>query len=90
MSKHYQALSKVWGSNSQWRTTFRRDYRIGNLLYYNVDGEKNLHLAQSDSQEDDSLELHERLELLKHRCFITVNKSHDDLYPYRDSYCEAA
>ena len=89
-NRPYQDLSHGWGSNSQWRTRFRRDYRIGNLLYYNVDGENNLHLAQCNSDKDDSIELQERLELLKHRCFVTVNKPHDDLFPYRDSYCEAA
>lgn len=89
-NRPYQDLSHGWGSNSQWRTRFRRDYRIGNLLYYNVDGEKNLNLAEDNSEDDDSLELHERLELLKHRCFITVNKPDDDLFPYCDSYCEAA
>ena len=25
----YSDLSHGWGSNSQWRTSFRRDYRIG-------------------------------------------------------------
>lgn len=35
-------LSNGWGSNSQWSTSFRRDYRIDGRLYYNVDGEYDL------------------------------------------------
>jgi hypothetical protein len=30
-------LSHGWGSNSQWRTTFRRDYQTATAFYYNVD-----------------------------------------------------
>jgi hypothetical protein len=30
-------LSRGWGSNSQWRTPFRRDYRVGDRLCYDVD-----------------------------------------------------
>ncbi|MFX5464564.1 hypothetical protein ABTD44_19515, partial [Acinetobacter baumannii] len=33
----HRDLSHGWGSNSQWRTTFRRDYAIGNMQYFNVD-----------------------------------------------------
>jgi hypothetical protein len=31
-----QDLSHGWGSNSQWRTSFRRDYVDATQLYYNV------------------------------------------------------
>ncbi len=31
-------LSVGWGSNSQWRTSFRRDYQVGKTCIYNVDG----------------------------------------------------
>jgi hypothetical protein len=30
-------LSHGWGSNSQWRTAFRRDYRLPDRLLYNAD-----------------------------------------------------
>ncbi|WP_433231009.1 hypothetical protein ACQP2H_03385 [Micromonospora sp. CA-248260] len=30
-------LSHGWGSNSQWRTGFRRDYRLADRLVYNAD-----------------------------------------------------
>ncbi|BAY07800.1 hypothetical protein [Calothrix sp. NIES-2098] len=83
-----QDLSYGWGSNSQWRTSFRRDYKINNLIYYNVDGKNDLNLGECDRTELDDLELQERIELVKHRCFVTVNKPHEDLFPYNDRYCE--
>ncbi|OUL20894.1 hypothetical protein [Nostoc sp. 106C] len=84
-----QDLSYGWGSNSQWRTSFRRDYKINNFVYYNIDGKNDLNLGQCENAESDDLELQERIELVKHRCFITVNKPDDDLFPYDDCYCEA-
>ncbi|OUL33523.1 hypothetical protein BV372_16050 [Nostoc sp. T09] len=87
-SRKCQDLSYGWGSNSQWRTSFRRDYKINNFVYYNVDGKHDLNLGQCKNAESDDLELQERIELVKHRCFITVNKPHDDLFPYNDRYCE--
>lgn len=67
-------LSHGWGSNSQWRTAFRRDYAIDGRLYYNVD--------RSQQRADDELEPHERLELLRHRCFVRCTKPDNDLWPY--------
>lgn len=81
-----QDSSYGWGSNSQWRTTFRRDYKIDGDIYYNVDGKNNLNLGQSHN---DELELSEQIELVKHRCFITVDKPDDDLFPYSDRYYQA-
>ena len=89
-NRPYQDLSHGWGHNSQWRTSFRRDYKIGQIIYDNVDVENNLNLGQFQKENMDDLELEERIELLKHRCFITVNKPHDDLYPYDDFYYETA
>ena len=73
-------LSRGWGSNSQWRTSFRRDYRIDGRLYYNVDGEHDLSPHKpngpySDSGNDEyHLTRRERLELLIYRCFIVAAK----------------
>lgn len=69
-------LSVGWGSNSQWRTRFRRDYIIGNKLFYNVDAQK------QRPNPDENLSADEQLELLKNRCFIICDKAHDDLWPY--------
>ena len=37
-NRRVEDLSLGWGHASQWRTTFRRDYRVGEALHYNVDG----------------------------------------------------
>jgi hypothetical protein len=67
-------LSLGWGGNSQWRTSFRRDYCLQGQYYYNVDGD--------NDPVDSLLEEHERLELLRHRCFVLTDRQHADLYPY--------
>lgn len=68
--------SRGWGSNSQWRTTFRRDYAIDGALYYNVDGRE--HPGAADPELDEA----DRLELLRHRCFVTSTKRDDARWPY--------
>ncbi|WP_437757186.1 hypothetical protein [Sorangium sp. So ce1389] len=83
-SRPHADLSDGWGSNSQWRTSFRRDYRVGQALYYNVDGKHDLGVPEPTAEYDDGLTREERVELLTHRCFITTAKQHDDLYPYDD------
>jgi hypothetical protein len=70
-------LSHGWGSNSQWRTNFRRDYQIGRELFYNVDGER-----KRPSDLEDELSPEQRRELLRHRCFVTATPSDQDLWPY--------
>jgi hypothetical protein len=67
-------LSAGWGGNSQWRTAFRRDYAIDGRLHYNVDRLK--------KPDEDDLEPSERLEMLRHRCFVHCTKPDDDLWPY--------
>lgn len=69
-------LSRGWGSNSQWRTAFRRDYAIDGALHYNVD-------ARPDRVElDEDLTEREWTELLRHRCFVTSPKPDQDRWPY--------
>ncbi len=79
-NRPYQDQSHGWGSNSQWRTSFRRDYRFAEDLHYNVDARRDLAIVEPSAE--DELTLAEQLELLTHRCFITTSKPHDDLYPY--------
>jgi hypothetical protein len=82
-SRPCQDLSHGWGSNSQWRTAFRRDYRVGRELYYNVDGKSDLGVPETTT-EDDGLTRKERIELLTNRCFTFTTKPHSDLWPYDD------
>jgi hypothetical protein len=77
-------LSMGWGSNSQWRTSFRRDYQSDRTWIYNADG-KNLLNADTMSEEDrDGLTKKERAELCKNRCFIVTSKQDQDLWPFDD------
>ena len=78
-------LSMGWGSNSQWRTTFRRDYLLDGILYYNVDGRGR---RGPSAELDDDLDAAEKLELLRHRCFVRCRKPDANRWPYDDSYRE--
>jgi len=69
-----------WGHNSQWRTTFRRDYCVDGQSHYNVDG--------SNDPGDPVLEEQERLELVRHRCFVLAGRAHANLYPYELRHSE--
>ncbi len=80
-------LSHGWGSNSQWRTDFRRDYRFGDALHYNVDGKFDLLAADLPADESHGLTRAERVELLTHRCFVTTRRPADEeLWPYDDRF----
>lgn len=83
-------LSHGWGSNSQWRTSFRRDYVDESYLYYNVDGSLAASRPIEDSRVSSSGNLapEERVELLVNRCFILSETSHQDLWPYHDTFRE--
>ena len=59
---------------------FRRDYRLGEAYYFNVDGD--LDISIPDGSE---LTQAERMELLTNRYFLTTTKYHGlELFPYRD------
>ena len=78
-------LAHGWGSNSAWRTAFRRDYHLGDTYHFNVDG--NCDLASVDpagTPDESGLSRADRIELLVNRSFVTVSKDHTDLFPYRD------
>lgn len=76
-------LSHGWGSSSQWRTTFRRDYATDGRLFYNVDAKPRQGPAMDEDLSDG-----ERAELLRHRCFVTCAKPGDDRWPYGLSLVE--
>jgi hypothetical protein len=88
-------LSHGWGSNSQWRTGFRRDYDSSGQFCYNVDGTHPLGSGYRSSfsprlgEEENDLTLAERIELLTNRCFVQCQKNDHDLFPFGDSYHEA-
>jgi hypothetical protein len=84
-NRPHQDLSHGWGSNSQWRTRFRRDDRIGREFYYNVDGKHDLGAPESEAKDRDGLAREERIELLTNRCFVKTTKAHADLWPYDDA-----
>jgi hypothetical protein len=85
-------LSHGWGSNSQWRTAFRRDYVFKNQVFYNVDGKLDARFPNSVSNSKnparEELTPSERVELLSNRCFIMTQKPHYDLWPFDDFYIE--
>ena len=81
-------LSLGWGSNSQWRTKFRRDYEHGGKWSYHVDGERLLGRDAPVDGDEDELTAEERIELCKNRCFIRTGKDHVDLWPYDDRFEE--
>ena len=89
-------LSDGWGSNSQWRTAFRRDYLVDGHFHFNIDGK--VQPTEPHSQEKYRLpdqpdpgyirlSTAERIELLTHRSFVITDKPHHDLYPFEDTYC---
>lgn len=83
-------LSVGWGSNSQWRTDFRRDYQVGNTRIYNVDGNKQLKANESSSTDQYGLTASERIEHCKFRCLVVTHKPDHDLWPYDDRYEEVS
>lgn len=82
-------LSLGWGSNSQWRTDFRRDYDSIGTLIYNADGKHKLNPEFSSEPRHDGLSVLERIELCKNRCFILTEKPDHDLWPYDDQVMES-
>lgn len=75
--------SRGWGSNSSWRTPFRRDYAIDGKRWYNVDAK-----ARRPRDEDEDLSPDEMAEIVRHRCFIRSRRPDGDLFPYDDAWVE--
>ncbi|HYF63508.1 MAG TPA: hypothetical protein VD886_11885 [Herpetosiphonaceae bacterium] len=92
-----QDLSHGWGSNSQWRTRFRRDYVDADHLHYNVDGDFHVDgtpvddpaRARTDpNYERQNLSTDQHRELLTNRCFLRSPVADGDLWPYDDTFRE--
>ncbi len=76
-------LSQGWGSNSQWRTSFRRDYQSdGMWVFHNADGHNLLNAHAVKEADRDGLTPDERVELCKNRCFVVTSKQDEDLWPF--------
>ena len=75
-------LSAGWGSNSQWRTRFRRDYCLDGWFHFNVDGSIHVDDPPTAGEACDGLVEPARSELVVHRCFVVTEGPHDDLFPY--------
>jgi hypothetical protein len=87
-----QDLSMGWGGNSQWRTRFRRDYRAGGSLHFNVDGKIDAAEADESNRPNparEDLTPVERIELLTNRCFVRTHRRDDDLWPWGDRHSRA-
>jgi hypothetical protein len=77
-------LSHGWGGNSQWRTTFRRDYWTSDRLVYNVDA------ALDPTPEHPGGMPHNRdRELLRHRCSTLTDQS-DEQWVWHHHHTEPA
>jgi hypothetical protein len=77
--------SHGWGSNSQWRTRLRRDYRSHAGFWYNVDGKESLTMATGTV---DGIDILTMIELVRNRCLVRTAIDDSDLYPYRYTYFE--
>lgn len=89
--------SHGWGHNSQWATTFRRDYVDATTYYYNVDGEYDLSPGAKNRRDDMREILDEQrltvtgmIELVRHRCFVVTDKDNSEggLWPDPFKYSE--
>jgi hypothetical protein len=80
-----QDQSQGWGSNSQWRTRLRRDYRTDHGYHFNVDAAEPLNDRVGDV---DGIPCPAMIEIVRHRCLVTTKIDDSDLYPYRYSFEE--
>jgi hypothetical protein len=81
----YDDLSHGWGSNSQWRTQLRRDYRDADAFHYNVGAGESLNVERDTV---DGLSTDAMRELVRNRCMIRTAVDDSDLFPYRYAYTE--
>jgi hypothetical protein len=85
-TRPHQDLAHGWGSNSSWRTSFRRDYLLDGTFHFNVDGDVDLFKLRKGALNDEGLSLEERKELVANRCFVVTTKDHADQFPYHDRF----
>jgi len=78
-------LSVGWGSNSQWRTRFRRDYEIGGPVWMNVDGGD----RKSPFEHNADFSEAERRDLVRHRCLVRTLQDGREAFPYKLAHVES-
>ena len=92
-------LSVGWGQNSQWSTSFRRDFECAGFFAYNVDEMGRGVALRADGQHvvEDAREYDimpgnmppsHRIDLLRYRCAATFTLTEDDIWPYHDHFIE--
>ena len=93
-NRHAADLSHGWGSNSQWRTLFRRDYRMKDGYRYHADGQYQVLCDRSTwpyYKENPWLTASLRCEVLRHRCYVSQWFADENAYYpscYSDTYFE--
>lgn len=84
-NRPYQDLSHGFGSNSQWRTGFRRDYRMGGDFYLNVDGR--CYVTEEPFPEaPDPLPAKVRAELVKFHHYVRADSTALEKEPFPYEY----
>lgn len=90
-NRNQQDLSHGWGSNSQWRTSFRFDFELNDSYLYNSEGDINLNIPkESDLKflKEYNLSLQEAIEITVNRHSITSRKDETELFPYKFRFSE--
>lgn len=90
-NRNYQDLSHGWGSNSQWRTSFRFDFETDDSYLYNIEGEIDLNKPkESDLRflREDNLSLQEAIEVTVNRHSIICEKDETEIFPYEFRFSE--
>ncbi|MFD0340448.1 hypothetical protein ACFVH0_17490 [Streptomyces sp. NPDC127117] len=72
-------LSQGWGSNSQWRTDLRLDYRTPASTHLNVAEHTDIDDPANLGDEERLLTSAERRELLRHRCLLKAPAAAEEL-----------
>jgi hypothetical protein len=84
-NRPYEDLSHGWGSNSQWRTAFRRDYHLAGAFHFNADGRTPTDRPlRGPPAPHSALPPATRAELLAHRCLVRTRLDDDVASPYQD------
>ena len=82
MRKKVHDCSHGWGNNSRWRTSFHRNYELGDYIFLNIDGKYDLTSDGFSKDQDPGLLLDQARELLFNRSFVLTDKGDEEYFPY--------